>query len=151
MRRSSHGRLRGLATCLLIGCAVLACSDAMPTETDNQPTPVPFALSEHAVRAFDQALDDVRGRILPALGAVDTPQSLASLLDELTAGIAARDRNLLQRALNRTEAALVQIAGVEGADDGAASIATELDAIRLILVHARPLVNGESEQSMIKR
>jgi hypothetical protein len=151
MRGSSHGRPRGLVTCLLIGCAVLACSDSIPTEIDNQPTPAPFALSENAARAFDQALDDVRGRILPALSAVDTPQSLAQLLDELTAGIASRDRHLLQRALNRTEAALAQLAGVEGADDGAASIATELDAIRLILVHARPLVNGDREQSTIKR
>ena len=148
MRRNFPGRLRGLATCLVIGCAVLACSDSLPTEADSESKPLPFALSEDAALAFDQALDDVRGRILPALNTVDTPQSLSSLLDELTAGIAARDPHLLQRALNRTEAALVQL---EGAQDGAAAIATELDAIRLILVHARPLATGEREQTTNKR
>jgi hypothetical protein len=140
MRRRSLARLGALAVCLSIGCSVLACADSLPAEPKDSLL-LRFALSEASAQAFEEALDDVRSRILPALSGLDASHSLAPLLDDFSSALTARDQIALRRVLTRTESIIAQL---EQGDAAAAAIGSELDAVRLILEEARPLAQGET-------
>jgi hypothetical protein len=115
----------------------VACSDTLPTQGLDAKF-VSFTLSEDSARAFREALNDVRERILPTLSPDDASSPLSPPLVELTAAIDARDLRALERALACADAA---IAKLDRGDDASAAIGSELDAVRLILEHARPLAD----------
>ena len=136
-------RLRFDATAALILALTTVgsagCSDALPTESRKEQAPEVLTLSETAAKSFAAALNDVHDRILPALTAVDAPPSLAPMLDDLTASIHTRDARALRLTIDRINVAL---AGFQTTDAAAAGVASDVDAIRLILEHARLLDGG---------
>jgi hypothetical protein len=117
------------------------CSDALPTESRREQAAEVFVLSETAAKSFAAALADVHDRVLPALTAVDAPPSLVPMLDDLTASILTRDARTLRLTIDRINIAL---AGFQPTDEAAAGVASELDAIRLILEQARLLADAPS-------
>jgi hypothetical protein len=142
MRRSSSSS----AVALVLAVATtsgIACSDALPTQAAGDDQPASFALSEDSATAFRAALNDVRDRILPALNADAASQPLAQPVVDMTAAITARDLHALRRALARADNA---IATLDRDDDARAAIGSELDAVRLIAEHARPLAGGETRR-----
>jgi hypothetical protein len=127
MRRAS------LLLSLAIGAGGLACDS--PTAVGREGELTRFALSEESARSFDGALRDVRQRVLPVLSDMDASSDLAPLLDVLAHAISMRDQRALVEAIARVDDV---IRGLErGAD--ADIVASDLDALRLILDHARPL------------
>ena len=132
--------------CLILSVAIsgsgLACDS--PTGVAPEPLVARFSLSDGSATAFDDALRDIRQRVLPGLRDIDTSQSLGPLIDAISGAIATRDRRALRDVLARTEAA---VASLSRADD-AATFASDLDTVRLILEHARPLADGASEPAV---
>ena len=116
-------------------CGTIACET--PTEPDRESIEPPIALSEVGAIGFDEALRDVSVRVLPALHAADPSASLASATDALIAAIASRDRRALRHAIQRADAAILSLER----SDSAGSLASDLDAMRLILWQAAPLLD----------
>ena len=123
-------------------CGGIACES--PTAIADKSVVERFALNETAARAFDDALRDVRLRVLPGLSGVDAENALAPSIDALASAIEARDEGALRAAMARTERAISQL----GRDGDAEAIASDLDALRLILEHARPLADGSSSSAL---
>jgi hypothetical protein len=115
------------------------CSDALPTESRREQAAQVFTLSESAAKSFAAALADVHDRVLPTLTAVDAPTSLTPMLDDLSASIHTRDARALRLSIDRINIAL---ADFQPTDEAAAGVASELDAIRLVLEQARLLADG---------
>ena len=121
-------------------CGGLACDSPTGVAPESATR---FSLPDATARAFDDALLDARLRVLPALSEIDASGPLASSMDALRAAIATRDQGALRRALARTESAIGELAR----GDGPAAIASDLDAIRLIVEHARPLAYGGGDRA----
>jgi hypothetical protein len=119
----------------------LACS-SLPTDATRSPDNAGFFLSDAEANAFAQALQDVRVRVLPTLTGINGSASLDPLIAELNEAIGGRDPAALRSVLARTHSALAKL---DRADDAALGVASELDALRLVLDQAGPLAGqGDS-------
>ena len=121
-----------------------ACREA-PTapEATIDPAPQPLAPTSESAAAFAASLEDVRLRIVPGLGEAPAVERLRHALDALSAAFDSRDGRALDEALGRTRAALDAFG--EGDNDAAAATAPDLDAVRLILAAAQPLLEPAIE------
>jgi hypothetical protein len=119
----------------------LACG-SLPTDATRSPDDAGFVLSDADANAFAQALQDVRMRVLPTLTGVSGSASLDPLVAELSEAIGGRDQAALRSVLARTHSALARL---DRTDDAAIGVASELDALRLVLDQAGPLAGqGDS-------
>jgi hypothetical protein len=120
-------------------CGGLAC-DSLSTEARQRPEVARFILSEGDAKAFAEALQDVRMRVLPTLADIEGSSSLYPLMAELSDAIAGRDQSALRSVLARTQSAITALDRGDTAVGGAAS---ELDVLRLILDQAHPLASDQ--------
>jgi hypothetical protein len=119
----------------------LACG-SLPTEATRRTDDAGFVLSDGEANAFSEALQDVRVRVLPTLTDINGSASLDPLIAELSEAIGSRDQAALQSVLARTHAALAKL---DRTVDAAMGVASELDALRLVLDQAGPLAGqGDS-------
>jgi hypothetical protein len=134
-----------LATCGLGACAAdaptapdappVAATAAVSPAASADPRPPAAALSDR--EAVLAALDDVRTRLLPALGGRAAASALGESLDGLVAGLGAGDAATSRRALADARRATALLHAANGA-----ATAAELDAADLALDAAAALTHS---------
>ena len=128
LRRVTHG--------LAAAIAVAACNEVTPVDVPAA-QPLRFALSDEQAEAFRIAVEDIRERIEPGLP--QGRESIGVALSELRHAIETRDQHVLTHAIVSARSAL---AAIELAYAETGDVSNDLDALRLILEHAQPLLDS---------
>jgi hypothetical protein len=133
-------KLTILALALL--AVVAGCMRDAPTEPATAASSEPSLVQAPAevVEEFVQVLDDVSGRLLPSLVDQNIATSLNAHLQELSAAMTARDREVARAALTR---ALELLAAYEASHGWGAPDAADLAGISLNLSTADALIGSD--------
>ena len=137
--------LRGIRRVLpllsLLGlCCVAACRDAPPTEPAAHDT---ATATPRSAATVTPAVEDVRIRILPALGDSASTAALDLALRQLGAVLADSTAGAVTAATERVESALGALEASAGASRG--GLAPEFEVIRILLAEARTAAEQGAE------
>jgi hypothetical protein len=150
----SPTRFTPLHALTLLGAAgAVACNDAATTAPSDAASSPYSALTLTAddSTAFVAALSDIQCRIVPTFGNAAAASALQSALTRLGAGLASRDRAIVEAAIGGGEGAIANLVaaangGAESDAHGRAAIADQdLDAVRLVLRQARATLAAMAE------
>lgn len=127
MRRISGAA--GIVTLAVM--AAIACSDDKPVAPTTG-----LGIPDRGVANLELAIDDIRGRVIPALGHNVLIDDLSRALDTLTSALDERDTTALRRAINQADDALAALARHprSGRIDEA-----DIDVVWLVLANARSM------------